>query len=71
MSMETCKGTMLWNQQVLTDRTISDKLDVIICDNEKGTRMLIDVAISGDKKTMYLSSNIEACSQIIVTLEKQ
>jgi len=38
------------NQQVQTDRTIPNKKpDIIIRDNEKGTCMLIDVAISGDK----------------------
>ena len=43
------KVTILWNQQVRTDRTIcNNKPDVIIRDNEKGTCMLIDVAISGD-----------------------
>jgi hypothetical protein len=40
----------LWNQQVQTDRTIpNNKPDVIIRDNEKGTCMLIDVAISEDR----------------------
>ena len=52
-SVETSQGgkvTILWNQQVQTDRTIpNNKADVIIRDNEKGTRMLIDVAISGDR----------------------
>jgi len=44
------KVSILWNQQVQTDRTIpNNKLDIIICDNEKGTCMLIDVAISGDR----------------------
>jgi len=39
----------LWNQQVQTDRTIpNNKPDIIIGDNEKGTCMLIDIAISGD-----------------------
>ena len=42
------KMTMLWNQQVQTDRTLpNNKPDIIIRDNEKGTCMLIDVAISG------------------------
>jgi hypothetical protein len=52
-SVETNQGakvTILWNQQVQTDRTIpNNKPDVIIRDNEKGTCMLIDVAISGDR----------------------
>ena len=44
------KVTILWNQQVQTDRTIpNNKPDIIIRDNEKGTCMLIDVAISGDR----------------------
>jgi len=52
-SVETsqgCKVTVLWNQQVQTDRTIhNNKPDIIIRDNEKGTCMLIDVAISGER----------------------
>ena len=47
------KVTILWNQQVLTDRTIpNNKPDIIIPDNEKGTCMLIDVAISGDRNVI-------------------
>jgi len=43
----------LWNQEVQTDRTIPNKKpDIIIRDNEKGTCMLIDVAISGDKNVI-------------------
>jgi hypothetical protein len=42
--------TILWNQQVQTNRTIpNNKLHIIIWDNEKGTCMLIDVAIPGDR----------------------
>jgi len=38
------KVTILWNQQVQTDRTIlNNKPDIIIRDNEKRTCMLIDV----------------------------
>ena len=45
------KVTILWNQQVQTDRTIpSNKPDILIRDNEKGTCMLIDGAISGEQK---------------------
>jgi hypothetical protein len=44
------KVPMLWKQQVQTDRTITNnKPDIVIRDNEKGTRMLMDVAISGDR----------------------
>jgi hypothetical protein len=52
-SVETGQGgnvTILWNQQIQTDRTIpNNKPDIIIRDNEKRTCMLIDVAISGDR----------------------
>ena len=52
-SVEKSQGgnvTILWNQQVQTDRTIpNNKPDIIIRDNEKGTCMLIDDAISGDR----------------------
>jgi hypothetical protein len=52
-SVETghgCNATMLWNQQVQTDRTIHNNTpDIIIGDNEKRICMLIDVAISEDR----------------------
>jgi len=54
--VETSQGgkvTVLWNQQVQTDRTIpNNKPDIIIRDNEKGTFMLIDAAISGDRNVI-------------------
>jgi hypothetical protein len=38
---------------VQTDRTIpNNKQDIIIRDNEKGTCMLIDAAISGDRNVI-------------------
>ena len=47
------KVTILWNQQVQTDRSIlNNKPDIKILDNEKGTCMLIDVAISGDRNVI-------------------
>jgi enolase len=47
------KVTIPWNQQVQTDRTNpSNKPDIVIQDNEKGTCMLIDVAISGDRNVI-------------------
>jgi len=47
------KVTILWYQQVQTDRTIpNNKPDIIIRNNEKGTCMLIDVAISGDRNVI-------------------
>jgi hypothetical protein len=55
-SVETTQGgkvNILWNQQVKTDRTIpNNKPDSTIRDNEKGTCMLIDVAISGDRNVI-------------------
>jgi hypothetical protein len=55
-SIETSQGgkvTILWNQQVQTDRTIpNNKPDIIIRDNEKRTCMLIDVAIPGDRNVI-------------------
>jgi hypothetical protein len=55
-SVETGQGgnvTILWNQQVQTDRIITNnKPDMIISDNEKRTCMLIDVAISGDRNVI-------------------
>jgi hypothetical protein len=52
-SVETSQGgnvTILWNQQVQTDRTIpNNKPDIIVRDNEKRTCMLIDVTILGDR----------------------
>ena len=45
--------TILWNQQVQTDRTIpNNKPDIIIRDNEKRTCLLIDVAIPGDRNVI-------------------
>jgi preprotein translocase subunit SecG len=42
---------ILWNQQVQTGRTIpnNNKSDNTIRDNKKGTCMLIDVTISGER----------------------
>jgi hypothetical protein len=55
-SVETSQGgkvTILWNQQVQTDRTIpNNKPDITILDNEKRTCMLIDVAIPGDRNVI-------------------
>jgi len=55
-SVKTSQGgkvTMLWNQKIQTDRTIPNNIpDIIIRDNEKGTYMLIDVAISGDRNVI-------------------
>ena len=47
------KVTIMWNQQVQTDRTIpNNKPDIIIRGNEKKTCMLIGVAIPGDRNVI-------------------
>jgi len=47
------KVTVLWNQQVQTDRTNpNNKPDIITRGNEKGTCTLIHVAISGDRNVI-------------------
>jgi hypothetical protein len=55
-SVETSQGgkvTILWNQEVQTDRTIPNtKPDIIICDNKNRTCMLTDVAIPGDRNVI-------------------
>jgi hypothetical protein len=55
-SAETSHGskvTILWNQQVQTDRTIPNyKPDIVIHDNERGMCMLIDVAVSEDRNVI-------------------
>jgi len=55
-SVETIQGrkvTILWNQQIQTDRSIpNNKPDIIGRDNEKGIYMLIDAAISGDRNVI-------------------
>jgi len=44
---------VLWNQQLQTDRTFPDnQSDIINRHNEKGTCVLIDVAISGDRNVI-------------------
>ena len=42
--------TVLWNQQVWTEGTITNnKPDITILDNKKGTYVLIYVAVPGDR----------------------
>jgi hypothetical protein len=51
------KVTILWNQQVHTDRTIpSSKPDIIIQDNEEGTCMLIDITILGNRNVIKIEA---------------
>jgi len=55
-SVETCskiKVTKLWNQQVRTDRTLSNiKPAIIISENKKRTCRLIAAAICGDRNVI-------------------
>jgi len=47
------KVSILWNQQVRTDRTISNnKPGIIIHDNKKGICMVIDAAVPGDRNVI-------------------
>jgi hypothetical protein len=47
------QGNHIVESTVQTDRTIlNNKPDVIICDNEKATCMLIDVVISGERNVI-------------------
>ena len=47
------KVTTLWYQQIQTDRTLpNNKPNSIIRDSEKGTCVLIDVAISGNRNVI-------------------
>jgi hypothetical protein len=56
VTVETSQGgkvIILCNQKAQTDRTIpNNKPGIIIRDNEKGTCMLIDVAISRDRNVI-------------------
>jgi len=53
MARPECKETVLWNQQVQTDRTILDsKPDIILGGKEKGTCLLKLVAVSGDRNVI-------------------
>ena len=47
------KVTILWNNQVRTDRAIpNNKLEIIIHDNKEGTCMEIDIPIPGDRNVL-------------------
>jgi len=62
----------LWNQQAQTDRNIpNNKPDIIILDNEKGTCMLIDVAISGDRNVIKKEvEKILKCKDFTVEIQR-
>ena len=62
----------MWNQQVRTDRTTSNNKPVIIIrDNEKGTCMLIDVAISGDRNVVKKEAEkILKCKDLTTEIQR-
>jgi hypothetical protein len=62
----------LWNQQVQTDRTTTNnRPDITIRDNEKGTCMLIDVAISGDRNMIKKEADkILKCEDLTIEIQR-
>jgi hypothetical protein len=66
------KVTILWNQQVQTDRTIpSNKPHIIIWHNEKGTCMLIAIAIAGDRNvTKKEAEKILKYKDLIIEIQR-
>jgi hypothetical protein len=62
---------ILWNQQVQTDRTNpNSKLNIIIQENEKGTCMLIDAAILGDRNVIKKDTkNILKYEDLIIEIQ--
>ena len=73
-SIETGQGgtvTILWSQQVQTDKTIpNNKSDIIIRDNEKRTCMLIDVAISGGRNVIKKEAEkILKCKDLTIEIQ--
>jgi hypothetical protein len=74
-SVETSQGgkvNIFWNQQVQTERTIpNNKPDIIIRDNKKGTRMLIDGAISGDRNVIKKEAEkILKCKDLTIEIQR-
>ena len=70
-SVETSQGgkvTILWYQQVQTDRIIpKNKPDIIIRDNE----MLIDVAIAGDRNVIKKTEKILKYKDITIEIQRK
>jgi hypothetical protein len=66
------KVTILWNQQVQTDRNIpKNKPDIIIRDNGKRTCILIDVAITGDRNLIKKEAEkILKCKDLIIEIQR-
>ena len=62
----------MWNKQVQTDRSIpNNKPDIIIRDNEKGTCLLIDVAISRDRNVIKKEAEkILKCRDLTIEIQR-
>jgi hypothetical protein len=63
---------MLWNQKVKNPRTIpSNKTDIVIRGNETGTRVLINVAISGGRNVIKKEAEkIKKYEDLIVEIQR-
>jgi len=66
------KIAILWNQQVQTDRTITNnKLDIIIRDNKQGTCMFIGAAIPRDRNVIKREAeNILKYKDLIIEIQR-
>ena len=54
-----------------TDRTTTNnKPDITIRDNEKGTYLLIDVAIAGDRNVVWKAENIPKYKDLTVEIQR-
>jgi len=65
------KVTILWNQYVRTDKTISNnKPYILICDNKEETRMLMDAAIPTDRNAIKKEADrILKCKDLIIEIQ--
>jgi hypothetical protein len=65
------KVTVLWNQQVQTDRTVpNNKPDITIRDTGKRTCMLIDVAIPGDRNVIKKAEKILKYKDLTIEIQR-
>jgi len=64
------KVTILWNEQVRTDKIIpNNQPDIIIRDNKQGTCMLIGVAIPGDRNVIKKAVKILKYKDLITDIQ--
>ena len=66
------KATILWNEQIQTDRTVrNNKPDIIIRANGKGTCMLIEFAISGVRNVIKKEAEkILKCKDLTIEIQR-